>query len=463
MWSTIAVSTLCVLSVACAEDVAIYGSISTRGEPEAIALGEGSLGSVSVGVLGEHAVVQWIRSRPDGDDSPTALWLDADLAAVGEPIEMGVGSPYASRFVEREGALVAQVWASPPGEPWRLGDAAYWRLAPPPAEPSRLALTLDVVEEEDPFRVLHIGAARFGVGPEGKLPIAASGFLLSAVGATPSSCGRDGFRQIHLVDEVGVGTPLSPGLCSAAVPETGNAWLFDVDDETVGMLYRQHPVNDGRIRFLRLRADGTPESEPVVVGLDLGDTFSTVDGGFQPRAVATATSVLFTERYGAANTCHVLRIMALDGTRVRDAPWQLPCRSYDLDDLRSSRRVTASVELLALEQGALLIYAEHSFAGAGTITEAFPWSEAIHAVLIDAEGRQGSDVVTVTDASATALDPVPRTASDGPFARSFVVGADAAGSRAVVAWYDRRPEHPGIYVRELRVTFRSAAALADRP
>lgn len=432
-------------------DVAIYGTVEPAGDVVRLTEEEGWLASVSVGLLDELTLVEWVQSRVDGE-APTARWFDAELAPVGPPIHLGLGSPWASQFVLHEDELVAQVWASPPGQPWELGDAAYWRFPRPPAEPERLPFALDVVDEEPPFRVLHIGAGGFAVGPEGKLPTAVgAGRLVSAVGATPSACGRDSFRQIHLVPDDRVGRPLNPSLCDEAVPETGGGWLFPLPDGTsIGMLYRERSEN-GRLRYVQIDADGTLLTSPVVVGLDLEDTHSTVDSGFQPRAVAIGDHVVFTERFGTTNTCHVLRLMNLDGSDARDAPFQLPCRSADIRDFRPGRRVTASIELLRLDAGTLLIYSEHTYAGPETITASYPWSEAIHAVLLDSDGRRGSDVVTVTDTAATALDPIPRTADDGPFATSFFVGAGGSGDRAVVAWYDRRPGGSGIYARSLRI------------
>ncbi|MBN4049577.1 hypothetical protein JYT86_00805, partial [bacterium AH-315-N03] len=377
-------------------DVAIYGRIDSDGDSVRITEGEGWIGSVSVGLLDDMTLVEWVRT--DGDDSiPTVRWFDERLQPTGDEVPLGLGAAWASRFVRHQDALVAQVWASPPGEPWQLEDAAYWFFPLPPGRAERRPIELDVVREELPFSVLHVGAAGFGVGPEGKLSIAASaGQLLATLGATPAACGRDGFRQIHLAsNDPPVGRPLNPSLCDASVPETGNGWVFAIGDGTFGLLYRQRPADDVRIRYLRLDAGGRPLGDPVLVGLDLYETFSSIDGGFQPRALVVGNHVLFTERYGGTNTCHVLRVMNLDGSDARDAPWQLPCRGYALDQFEPERRVTPSIELLRIEDGALLVYAEHTYAGPVPITRSYPWTEAIHAVLLDGDGRRGSDILTV--------------------------------------------------------------------
>jgi len=129
------------------------------------------------------------------------------------------------------------------------------------------------------------------------------------------------------------------------------------------------------------------------------------------------------------------------GVRVVEAP------SKRVVGLQASRR---QVER---PNGALLVYAEHTFALARLITADYPWSEAVYAVLLDEEGRRGSEVLRVTDAEATALDAVPRGETWGPPGYPFVFAAAASedGRRAVVAWFDQRVDREGIYVRSLAI------------
>lgn len=439
---------LCLACVSGACDVAIFGRIEPEGEPVRSVADEGWVGSVSVGLLGERTLVEWMRSDADGD-TPSVRWLDRDLRPVGEPIRLGLGRAWASRFVPRDGELVAQVWASAPGEPRLLADAAYWFFPPPLGTPRRVPIELDVVHEEPPFGVLHAGGG-FGVGAEGKLPIAAqSGALLAAIGATPSRCVRDGYRQVHVVSgDPPRGAPLGPTICDGPFETTGNAWLFVLDDGEFGLLYRHRSRVDA-VRYLRFSADGTVTSEPLVVGTT-ADPLSTVDGGFQPRGVYAGNGrILFTERRGGTNNCHAIRVMNADGSDAHDAPWQLPC--VGAEGWGPERPITASVDLERVERGAILVYTEHSYVPDLYVTSDFPWREGIHAVLLDSDGRRGSEVVTVTDAAATALLDRPRTPNFGPLPRTFVAAVATQGDRAVVVWYDRRPGAEGVYARTLRV------------
>ena len=160
--------------------------------------------------------------------------------------------------------------------------------------------------------------------------------------------------------------------------------------------------------------------------------------------------VLFAERRAGLNECHALRVMNEDSTGATDAPWQLPC----LGDTRQSpeRRVTSNVELVAAPGGALLVYVENSYhPWIRPITEDVPFDEGIYAVLIDAGGRRGSEIVRVTPEETTALANIERTATTGPTFLRLHASAASDGERAVVAWYDNRPDAPGFYARALRM------------
>ncbi|MCZ7687312.1 MAG: hypothetical protein M5U28_54675 [Sandaracinaceae bacterium] len=207
--------------------------------------------------------------------------------------------------------------------------------------------------------------------------------------------------------------------------------------------------DDGLVHFARLTEEGALASQPIAVG---GlPPHSSVDGGNQPRAVAFDGRVLFTERRGSENTCHAIRVMDDDGTGAHDAPFQLPCYPWTEVQWTAERPITASVELVQVPGGALLVWTEHNHVPSGYITRDVPWSEGIYAVLLDRDGRRGSEVQRVSDAEATALRPTPRTEDFGPVVRELSIAAAAEDDHVAVAWYDRRSGAEGIYVRRLRI------------
>jgi hypothetical protein len=358
----------------------------------------------------------------------------------------------ASRFVELDGGLEASVWAADPftDETRDTELVRHVRFDPPPE--MSVAITapeLDIITPSDRGYVgLYAGLATFSVGIEGKLPAArVASSLASAFSAAPSACGYEGIVRGNVIVG-GEVVPLAPtdAVCHSLIG-TGLTWLFELDEATLGALFRVRP--GGRLHYVRLALDGSLLTAPVVV--DGNHVLSPLEGGYQPRAVRVGAHVLFTERRGDYNRCHAIRVMNLDGTGAGDAPWQLPCYG----DERNSRDAlfVPSIELLAVPGGALLVYAERPYAISTFVTRDFPWTEAIHAVLLDGDGRRGSDVIEVTDEDATALDPIERTDDFGPIGRTFVFGAAVApsGRHAVVAWYDQRIGGEGVYVREIAI------------
>ena len=442
------------LSIVACSDVAITSRLELEGEPVRVVANAGEHGGISVGVLGEHTLVELAVAHPEADAELRAQWLDASLEPVGDSFGLGMGLNYTSRWVRDGAELVAQIWADPTytSPPAVQSDAVYfWRLRPPPASGERSRVLLDVTPRSfEGEATVTLGTSIFASGPEAKLPIAVSTTSAVAAGlAAPGRCGLSyNYRLfLGLPDGSSSFVEWDDNLCDGvvnAVLEPSNPWLLDFDDGEVGVLFRLGNVLDGRVHWLRLGASDGAREAPSVVGAD-EPASSSVDFGRQPRgARVTGDTFLFSERRAATNTCHALRLAHIDGTALGDSAWQLPCVS-------DGARLVPAVELVRAPGGALLVWTEHSDAVARFITASLPWDEGIYATLIGPDGRRASEIVRVTDEAATALDDVPRTETRGPISRDFRFGVDVEGDRAVIAWYDRRRGAAGVYARVLRI------------
>jgi hypothetical protein len=99
-------------------------------------------------------------------------------------------------------------------------------------------------------------------GFQGALPLA---FTVSgAVGAlgamAPCSGPRFGRVSIHTFssDVIARRLPFPTEACD--VGGAGTPWLFPIDDDEVGLLYRHAGAHDHEVRYVRLGPDGTPRS-----------------------------------------------------------------------------------------------------------------------------------------------------------------------------------------------------------
>ncbi len=459
-WTLVAATAALALS-AC-EPVAIYGRIVPEGEPVRVVPGEGELGGIAVGLLDEHTLVEWMRPGEEHLVVPTIQWLDSDLRPAGAPTELGLGTRLPSQWVRAGDALLAQVWATPTFD-IEVRDAEWvhvWQARRPPAPPTSQRVDVHATVTSDRlFAMIYLGLPNVEEGLQGRLPILATPTgALGVVGALPGECESESVhRLLTFTSSTRDTRPLpipSDGFCDPLfVLPPSNPWLFEIDGD-FGMLLRQGwavgaEPRDGLVHFVRLAADGSLATQPIAVG---GlPPYSSVDGGNQPRAVAFDGRVLFTERRGSENTCHAIRVMDDDGTGAHDAPFQLPCYPWTEVQWTAERPITASVELVQVPGGALLVWTEHNHVPSGYITRDVPWSEGVYAVLLDRDGRRGSEVQRVGDAEATALRPTPRTEDFGPVVRELMIAAAAEDDRVAVAWYDRRSGAEGIYVRRLRI------------
>ncbi|MCZ7687313.1 MAG: hypothetical protein M5U28_54680 [Sandaracinaceae bacterium] len=426
-----------------------------EGEPVRVVPGEGELGGIAVGLLDEHTLVEWMRPGEEHLVVPTIQWLDSDLRPAGAPVELGLGYRIPSQWVREGNALLAQVWATPTFDIEVRDDqwVHLWRAARPPGLPSSEPVAVDATMTPDRlYAAIYLGLPNVQEGYQGRLPLAAGvAGTLATVGVGGPQCGTESVLRLHgfRADFPMARTLSLEEPCDIYSLAPSNPWLFNLGPD-IGLAFRRgSAVEGGLVHYARLAGDGMVVSDPVEVG---GlPPHSSVDGGNQPRAVAFDGRVLFTERRGSENTCHAIRVMNDDGSGAADAPWQLPCYGWSELQRVPQRRVTASVELVAVPGGALLVWTEHSFIGSTYITRDYPWDEGVYAVLLDRDGRRGSEVFRVTDSEATALSPVERTEDYGPVLRELTIAAAAEDDHVAVAWYDRRSGAEGIYVRRLRI------------
>lgn len=141
------------LSIVACSDVAITSRLELEGEPVRVVANAGEHGGISVGVLGEHTLVELAVAHPEADAELRAQWLDASLEPVGDSFGLGMGFNYVSRWVRFEERLVAQVWADPayavPLVP--MPELAhFWRLDPRTRSAETQRVRLDVLPPSFP-------------------------------------------------------------------------------------------------------------------------------------------------------------------------------------------------------------------------------------------------------------------------------------------------------------------------
>ncbi len=216
--------------------------------------------------------------------------------------------------------------------------------------------------------------------------------------------------------------------------------------DRLGVFFHPLGATPGPTRYAVVTSDGDLVSDPITVGGDWPRWSSTV-GGWQTPAVRLGDVVLFVEGYERADYCHVVRLMNLDGSHARNAPWQLPC-------FEDGTVATLSVELGTMGDVVVLAYSERRIGDSTLyVTAGDDWFERVVLVTLTAEGRLASDPVIVTEPVSTALLPIPRTESRGPPIRDFFVSLAAMGDEPpVVAWTDLRIDEPGVFAREVVCT-----------
>jgi len=397
----------------------------------------------SIGLLDGRTFLSWSILTPERFTEQYGQWLDASLEEGSERFHIGTSRHgFRSRWVELDGALVGQVWAFPDG-----------RMPPTPEQEQVHVWRVPLPGGEMPE---HVGM--HSAGAQAWLPaVVRGGRVVGALTATWNGCpGPAGpirmftFRPTFL--RLGPTPPAMPVVwgedpCDQLDPslEATNAWLFALPEGQLGALIRLGDATDGRLRLIRIADDNSLDAGPTLVGGD--HTNATVDGGYQPRAVVVpGDRILFTERRGdGENHCHAVRVMHLDGSDAKDAPWQIPC-------LRGADTFTSAVELEAVPGGAVLVWNEHTDIRGWITEDVEHYEESIRAVLLTPEGQRGSEIVTVTPPESTVLEDLPRTELRGPVPREYHVATAAEEDRVGVTWRDRRTDAPGVYVRHLRCT-----------
>lgn len=400
----------------------------------------------ALGLLDENLLVSW--NRPPGAEPRTAfaMWIDRDLAAVSERFDLGWGLGQGTVWVRDGGSLRGQVWADPMH---RMPFVSHrdivhlWLMAPPPTPTAEFEpVHLDVGMGEDAQISLgDIGSP----GLRGALPAVMTdrGFTAGVI-AIPPGCEELGNYDTLFVYGSAHGEPTAvtwlPALCTDPPLDypgtTFLPWFVDLDD-TVGVVARVSL--ERTLHLIRIRPDGSVPP-PRRIGSHPDRDWCTPNSGALPRAVALPGGrILFAEcaqQTDPSRECHRLRIADRDGTDAHDAPWQLPC-------IESSGRTSLSLELVEIDGGAVVVWGERERTEieipAGTEV-----MQRVRAAIITPEGDRGSEIVTVTDAGATAFT--------GPFPLDFLISAASDGDRVAVGWQDARPSAPGFYARTLQCT-----------
>jgi hypothetical protein len=410
----------------------------------------------SVGLLDGQAWVTWMvwegTSRLDSNHwVQWGRWYDEAWAPLGPPHFLGERPNHRSQWVRHGGELVGQTWVDPEGVPEPLEKERVHRVrVPPPGAGEPWLERIEVPASEVCPDCGLVGLGDFGTNPgfeQGLLPAAVGfGDVWLVFGASPAPCAYDRatprWHRLHLVrgpsSTVAEAMLFEEGVCEPR--ETGsdaetNPMLVPLDDGALGLFYRRGVSGgDGLLRYVPLAADGQVVGEPRVVD---GRPFHTQGNGFQPRAVAVPGGrVLLMERRAPSGVCPALRIMNADGSRARDAPWQLPCIRTSEDGDRSSVLRTQSVALVPVPGAAVLVWGQQR-----SFSDIQPDEAGVFAVLLTPEGRRGSEVVMLTELSGV---------SGGP---GITVGADAEGDEVAAVWWDSRSlPDVGVHARRLRCT-----------
>lgn len=423
--------------------------------------------SQSVGSTASFHLVQWHSLRPSDSGTVAVVWLKwlaPDLRDATRSMEVGRSvETHPSRWAEVDGRLAGQLWADPDAPP----DA-------PPAEPEdsvRLVLATPPPDNTLELQRVVLSTTRQGcsactpitlgreAGQQGVLPVAVAGDRIwGGLVSRPPACGENyvNHNRLFLFNDrdgdastVRWGDDMCPDVTSeytVSVP-----YLFHLGGGDLGCVLRTGGFGiprgpaDGRVRLLRLDSNGRLTGGPFSIG-KAETRAAPNEGGQQPRAVSLPEGrVLFSELRGRGNDCQGLRIVDDDGTGAHDAPWQLPC------ERDPSEWKTSSIELVEVPGAAVVVWAERTRYD-GWLAASRPYVERVRAVLLTPEGRRGSEVITVTDDSATVLDDIERTESFGPYPRDFDIAAAGRGNDVLVSWGDRRDGRDTIFARRIRCT-----------
>lgn len=436
------------LFVGCDDGVDIIGHCEATSDAVLVLAESERVEYPALGVLDDHVLLQWGQDSADLPNTQFAVWLDASLSESSERFDLGLGSSYGSVWVRDGDALRGQLWADPEHDlPLVAREMVHlWRLTRPPDATAEFEqVFLDVHDAPDGFAEIGLGSTR-SPGLRGVLPAVMSdrGFTAGVI-AIPPSCELLGnydtlyaFGSAHA--EPTAVTWLDTPCIEPALehPGTGMPWFVDLGDE-IGVIARIAQGNE--LHLIRIRPDGAV-TRPRRVGSNSDRDWCSSNSGSLPRGVALpGGKILFAEcaqRDDRGRECHRLRIADRDGTDAHDAPWQLPC-------IENEARTSLSLELVAIEGGAVVVWGERdAWEGWVELPSGTELQQRVRAAIITPDGDRGSEIVTVTDAGATAFT--------GPFALDFLIAAAADGERAVVGWQDARPSAPGFYVRTLRCT-----------
>lgn len=455
----------------CSSDTDIIGHCTAVTEPGLFLSGDNGGGytwwSPSVGLLDDHLWGTYVQVV-DGKWMGLGRWYDAaTLAPTSEPVHLGTVDIWQlQNWVHDGDALVGQVWADP-AEPATVVPededqlVHLWRVTPPPAsvsEGQRIVVT--TAGPWDPFwpgtwfRAIGLSAT-YRAGFQGAVPIATT--LARPIGAlgvvAPCAATAGGEVSVHVftTDLTAHRLPFPTTACGVGSAST--PWLFPIDGDEVGLLYRDATVDDHEIRYVRLSSDGIPRSTTRVVGGGANVAVTDDTAGFQPRGVRVGGHILFTERRGANSECYTIRVMDLNGNDADDAPWQLPCANDG--GYGDGPVVTWIHQLLSVPGAAVIVWYERTNVSSGVITNPASYHEGVFAVMLTEEGKRGSAVMRLTTSDFTAAqvdaDGTPVSANDTD------VQAIADGNNIFATWIDRRsPDAPapaaGYQARMIRCT-----------
>ena len=459
----VALLPLLVAAAACSSDVDIIGRCTLDGEPLLVGL---PMGTPSVAVAGERLFMSVTRDSyayPTESGEPGSEgfggWIGDDGAVLGDTIDFGAGFYFSLMRTKwsrtSEGGLVGLVGFEPARDVSRNPEQLLhrWYIDAETEAPAR-HVRVDATAAEGGVEngwVPGLGTYTSGIGVDAIWPtVEIGGNQYSAFVEKPLGTACAAPLEVMLVGEDDVATPVHTVDCSsldAAIRSaTGAPTLFDPGDGTIGALVRMGAADDIRLRIIRFHPDGTLVTPPRVVGQGEAQGPASSGGLLARVARVPGNRLIVAERDGGGNYCHMLTVMARDGSESERADWQPPCVGKSGYEVGQAR--TTWVELVEVPGGAVFIWEEAAYVGL-YLTDQDPWFQHINAVLITPDGKRGSEIVTVTAPESTVVGPIGSVEGTA-IPQHFLGHADSDGNHVAVAWGDLRADAPGLYARHLR-------------
>ncbi len=293
-----------------------------------------------------------------------------------------------------------------------------------------------------------------GDGIPGALPATGTshgvqGLLAGMPGEADCDISQD-YQRLMLIDEAALTETVETAASPVCLPtgeeelaravDTGDPWLFTLDDGSLGAVYRMN-IRSLALVYSRIDPITHAITPPVAVGNPPALVAGFAPGGWQPRAaVAPGGRIIFVERFvpevawSGARLCVRIGVFDDDGSHAHDAPWQLACRH--------GGAITEWAELFSVREGVVLVWSERTGPAELVTARAVPDRLAtINAVLLTRDGRRGSEILQIVRHDGS--DPPEQFGDYEP----MIAGE---GERVVVGWVDPRGT-PGLYVSSFDV------------